>query len=37
LLDRSGWMVFLGVEPEFQNVRQAPEFQRLLARVRPLG
>lgn len=31
--DRSGWMVFLGVEPEFDAVRQTPEFQRLLARV----
>jgi TolB-like protein/DNA-binding winged helix-turn-helix (wHTH) protein/tetratricopeptide (TPR) repeat protein len=37
LLDRSGWMVFLKVEPEFESVRQAPEFQRLLARVKPLG
>jgi len=34
--DRSGWMVFLPVEPEFESVRQAPEFQRLLARVMPL-
>lgn len=34
--DRSGWLVFLGVEPEFESVRQAPEFQRLLARVMPL-
>ena len=33
--DRSGWMVFLGVEPEFAGARQTPEFQRLLARVRP--
>jgi TolB-like protein/DNA-binding winged helix-turn-helix (wHTH) protein/Flp pilus assembly protein TadD len=31
--DRSGWMVFLPVEPEFANVRETPEFQRLLARV----
>jgi hypothetical protein len=30
-------LLFVGVVPEFQNVRQAPEFQRLLARVRPLG
>jgi tetratricopeptide (TPR) repeat protein len=35
--DRSGWMVFLPVEPEFASVRQAPEFQRLLARVKPLS
>lgn len=34
--DRSGWMVFLPVEPEFAGVRAAPEFQRLLARVRPV-
>jgi TolB-like protein/DNA-binding winged helix-turn-helix (wHTH) protein/Tfp pilus assembly protein PilF len=34
--DRSGWMVFLPVEPEFAGERQAPEFQRLLARVKPL-
>ena len=34
--DRSGWMVFLQVEPEFEGVRQAPAFQRLLARVKPL-
>jgi TolB-like protein/DNA-binding winged helix-turn-helix (wHTH) protein/Tfp pilus assembly protein PilF len=33
--DRSGWMVFLPVEPEFEQARQAPEIQRLLARVRP--
>jgi TolB-like protein/DNA-binding winged helix-turn-helix (wHTH) protein/Tfp pilus assembly protein PilF len=33
--DRSGWMVFLPVEPEFAAVRQAPEFQRLLAQVEP--
>ena len=33
--DRSGWMVFLAVEPEFAAARQTPEFQRLLARVRP--
>jgi tetratricopeptide (TPR) repeat protein len=31
--DRSGWMVFLPVEPEFASVRATPEFQRLLARV----
>lgn len=35
--DRSGWMVFLPVEPEFVAERQSPEFQRLLARVKPLG
>jgi len=34
--DRSGWMVFLPVEPEFDNVRQMPEFQQLLARVKPV-
>ena len=34
--DRSGWMVFLPVEPEFERVRQTPEFQRLLARVKPM-
>jgi tetratricopeptide (TPR) repeat protein len=34
--DRSGWMVFLPVEPEFANVRATPEFQRLLARVTPM-
>jgi hypothetical protein len=34
--DRSGWMVFLPVEPEFAAVRAAPEFQRLLARVTTL-
>jgi TolB-like protein/DNA-binding winged helix-turn-helix (wHTH) protein/Flp pilus assembly protein TadD len=31
--DRSGWMMFLPVEPEFASVRATPEFQRLLARV----
>ena len=35
--DRSGWMVFLPVEPEFERVRQTPEFQRLLARVKPMS
>jgi TolB-like protein len=35
-VDRSGWMVFLPVEPEFEGMRQTPEFQRLLARVKPL-
>jgi hypothetical protein len=34
--DRSGWMVFLPIEPEFEPVRQMPEFQRLLARVKPM-
>ena len=32
--DRSGWLVFLAVEPEFDNMRQVPEFQQLLARVK---
>ena len=32
--DRSGWMTFLPVEPEFEKVRQAPEVQRLLSEVR---
>jgi TolB-like protein/DNA-binding winged helix-turn-helix (wHTH) protein/Tfp pilus assembly protein PilF len=34
--DRSGWMVFLPVEPEFAGVRQLPAFRELLARVKPL-
>jgi TolB-like protein/DNA-binding winged helix-turn-helix (wHTH) protein/Tfp pilus assembly protein PilF len=34
--DRSGWMVFLPVEPEFAGVRETPEFQRLLALVTPM-
>jgi len=34
--DRSGWMVFLPVQPEFAGVRATPEFQRLLARVTPI-
>ena len=33
--DRSGWLVFLPVQPEFDAMRQTPEFQRLLARVMP--
>jgi hypothetical protein len=33
--DRSGWLVFLPVEPEFDAVRDVPGFQRLLARVTP--
>jgi TolB-like protein/DNA-binding winged helix-turn-helix (wHTH) protein/tetratricopeptide (TPR) repeat protein len=33
--DRSGWMVFLPVQPEFDGMRQAVDFQRLLARVKP--
>jgi TolB-like protein/DNA-binding winged helix-turn-helix (wHTH) protein/Tfp pilus assembly protein PilF len=33
--DRSGWMTFLPVEPEFEKVRQAPDVQRLLSQVRP--
>jgi TolB-like protein/DNA-binding winged helix-turn-helix (wHTH) protein len=32
--DRSGWLVFLAVEPEFDNMRQVPEFQQLLQRVK---
>jgi tetratricopeptide (TPR) repeat protein len=32
LADRSGWMVFLPVEPEFAGVRGTPEFRGLLAR-----
>jgi TolB-like protein/DNA-binding winged helix-turn-helix (wHTH) protein len=35
--DRSGWMVFLPVQPEFAGERQTPEFQRLLARVKPIA
>jgi TolB-like protein/DNA-binding winged helix-turn-helix (wHTH) protein/Tfp pilus assembly protein PilF len=35
--DRSGWMVFLRVEPEFSGVRQLPAFRQLLARVKPLS
>ncbi len=35
--DRSGWMVFLPVEPEFNAVRQLPALQQLLARVKPLS
>jgi TolB-like protein/DNA-binding winged helix-turn-helix (wHTH) protein/Flp pilus assembly protein TadD len=31
--DRSGWLMFLPVEPEFGAMRQAPGFQRLLARI----
>ena len=34
--DRSGWMVFLSVEPEFAGVRATPEFQHLLARIMPM-
>jgi tetratricopeptide (TPR) repeat protein len=34
--DRSGWMVFLPVEREFDSVRQLPEFQQMLARVKPM-
>ena len=32
--DRSGWIVFLPVEPEFEKIRQAPEVQRLLMSIR---
>ena len=35
--DRSGWMVFLPVEPEFSSVRQLPAFRQLLARVKSLS
>jgi len=35
IADRSGWAVFLAVEPEFAPLRQASEFQRLIARVSP--
>jgi TolB-like protein/DNA-binding winged helix-turn-helix (wHTH) protein/Tfp pilus assembly protein PilF len=35
--DRSGWMVYLAVEPEFAGVRRLPEFERLVARVKPLS
>jgi TolB-like protein/DNA-binding winged helix-turn-helix (wHTH) protein/Tfp pilus assembly protein PilF len=33
--DRSGWLVFLPVEPEFDGMRTAPAFRQLLARVTP--
>jgi hypothetical protein len=33
--DRSGWLAFLAVEPEFDAMRQTPEFQRLLSRIKP--
>ena len=33
--DRSGWIMFLPVEPEFAAVRQLPAFQQLVARVKP--
>jgi TolB-like protein/DNA-binding winged helix-turn-helix (wHTH) protein/tetratricopeptide (TPR) repeat protein len=33
--DRSGWLVFLPVEPEFDVMRETPEFKRLIARVKP--
>jgi TolB-like protein/DNA-binding winged helix-turn-helix (wHTH) protein/Tfp pilus assembly protein PilF len=33
--DRSGWLVFLRVEPEFDPMRSRQEFQDLLARVKP--
>jgi len=32
--DRSGWMMFLTVEPEFQKIKEAPEVQRLLTSIR---
>lgn len=34
--DRSGWLVFLPVEPEFAQVRATPAFQRLLSDVRSM-
>ena len=33
--DRSGWLMFLPVEPEFDKIKQAPEIQRLLASIKP--
>jgi TolB-like protein/DNA-binding winged helix-turn-helix (wHTH) protein/Flp pilus assembly protein TadD len=33
--DRSGWLVFLSVEPEFDGMREREDFRRLLARVTP--
>jgi TolB-like protein/tetratricopeptide (TPR) repeat protein len=33
--DRSGWLVFLPVEPEFDGMRPRPDFQQLLARITP--
>jgi TolB-like protein/DNA-binding winged helix-turn-helix (wHTH) protein/tetratricopeptide (TPR) repeat protein len=33
--DRSGWLMFLPVQPEFERVRQAPEIQRLLRAATP--
>jgi TolB-like protein/DNA-binding winged helix-turn-helix (wHTH) protein/tetratricopeptide (TPR) repeat protein len=33
--DRSGWLVFLPVEPEFDGMRSRPEFQQLLSRITP--
>ena len=35
--DRSGWLTFLPVEPEFSGVRQLPAFRQLLARVTPIS
>jgi TolB-like protein/DNA-binding winged helix-turn-helix (wHTH) protein/Flp pilus assembly protein TadD len=35
--DRSGWLVFLPVQPEFDAMRAAPEFQHVLAKVRVSG
>src|SRR4029078_4900077 len=32
--DRSGWMMFLPIEPEFQKIKEAPEVQRLLTSIR---
>jgi Tfp pilus assembly protein PilF len=33
--DRSGWLMFLPVQPEFDKMRQAPEIQRLLTAAQP--
>jgi tetratricopeptide (TPR) repeat protein len=33
--DRSGWLLFLPVEPEFDELRQVPEFLHLIARIQP--
>jgi TolB-like protein/DNA-binding winged helix-turn-helix (wHTH) protein/Tfp pilus assembly protein PilF len=32
--DRSGWMMFLPVEPEFEKIKEAPEVRRLLSSIR---
>jgi tetratricopeptide (TPR) repeat protein len=33
--DRSGWLMFLPVEPEFEDLRQEPAFRQLIARITP--